>query len=273
MDDYERLFLLCAVRQSYELTTEFNHLSGLKFLIKRVFASSHTIHLHQLNSLAGTIHSTELLIICARLGNTVCILNDNQHQKRHSLVATEKRVTDEMPASTFVDYYRKWAVRLVDSYCCSFGGAFHSEPSRLKIQTQREDNEEAQEISTVDGDEDGLVDVALERNAGQKSLSSASLLIDTVKRYITEEEISGYLVLMAESINKKKSVSNIAEPLQNDVNNINGVNSRKNPFREPVTPSTELPSEVAQELLTAMEEVKVRSVTVYLNYVKLSIKY
>ncbi|GAU93506.1 hypothetical protein RvY_05437 [Ramazzottius varieornatus] len=250
MDDRERLFLLCALRQSCNLTADFNHLSGLKFLIKRVLASPHSIHLYQLNNLAGTIHSTELLALCARIGNTASILKEQR--PREQLLIKDDHCMHEITSSTFVEYFRSWAVKMVECYCTTFDCSLHIDPSSKSGRERQEDDEEDRTEEEEPKSQDGLTDITLESNVVHKSYSSMSLLVEALKKCIPEKVISEYLDRMAAVTGKKNSSTESAS----ETNSSKSGDSRKNPFREPVTPSTELPSEVAQELLAAMEEDK-----------------
>ncbi|XP_055338053.1 brefeldin A-inhibited guanine nucleotide-exchange protein 3-like [Paramacrobiotus metropolitanus] len=239
LGSYERLMLLCIIRHIYTLACDFDNLSGLKFLIKRVFSSPYAINLCQLVETSGNLHTTELiniLLLQRKSSSGVALFSDCPVLKLEDDMMS-------MEAMTFFEqYYIKWAEHLVQEYLATVSNndriirrcaASKAETTPTSIP------ERLQETEKSEGSP-GLVEVTL---SGTTAGGSAPEItgVETRKRVILE---------IVETIHRE--MKTISERPLNSADS--GEVSRKNPFRESVTSPLELPSDVAVELQTAIEE-------------------
>jgi hypothetical protein len=235
LSGHERLVLLCGIRQSFTLAGDFNHLSGLKFLIKRVLASPRAINLYQLSAICGGMHSLETLRICAMQKNSFNILLPRKQQYESRL---QSDIFSASSAAFFVEYFRVWMDSLIAECFGRAPGSTLPEQFQQR-QTDTEDVDGGQGKET-----NGLVEVTLPNDLSSRPLSSSSVLLATLKCLIDEEILQNCLTQVEEWKTVTTSFGDLEAP-----------SSRKNPFRESVVPSAELPSDCAVELQAAIEEV------------------
>lgn len=202
----------------------------------------HGINLYHLVETSGTIHSAELVELCAiQLALRLEGIYAMYHEKQ--VVKLECNINSEESLRFFVQYLARWTEDLAEDY---FSCVYTDE----KL-TKREITVAVAPIKADDADEcpalsDNLVDV---------HLSQIVLPLDppvprwksSLRRLFGPEMLSQLLGYLKDADQLRES-TNKNDGLLPDA-------GRKNPFRECVVPSSELPSDVAVELQAAIEEV------------------
>ncbi|OQV24338.1 Brefeldin A-inhibited guanine nucleotide-exchange protein 3 [Hypsibius exemplaris] len=241
----DRLILLCACRQSYTLASDFNHLSGLKFLIKRVLASSHAVNLYRLSSMAGCIHSMETLRVCAMQRSTFGVL---QPRRQHYDGQLNSDIRSAQSAAFFAEYARIWIESIVAEYIGHSTTTVSSVSAVVPISVH--DTEPSSSVDSESNQEGAseLVEVTLSDPALTRTLSSTSVTVAALKSLITVDSIRTLMEKLEGMESAGKDDKDAA------VNGAGTPPGRKNPFRESVVASSELPSDCALELQTAIEE-------------------